>query len=90
MMPCGQACHSSWKGNQSLSLELLWMSATPAAFHANQRDDTDTDNQCIFEEVGAWRESIAPARRLKLAPVKGNHLITPLETPGGTGKTTAN
>lgn len=32
-----------------------------------------TDHQCIFEEVGVWRESIAPARRLKLAAVKGNH-----------------
>ena len=42
MMPWGQACHSSWKGNQSLSLELLWMSATPTVFHANQRDETIT------------------------------------------------
>lgn len=41
-----------------------------------QREDNNTDNQCIFEEVGVWRESIAPARRLKLAAVKGNHLIT--------------
>ena len=63
MMVCGQACHSGWKGNQSLALELLWMSATPTVFHANQRDDTD--NQCIFEEVGVWRESITLARRLK-------------------------
>lgn len=30
------------------------------------------------EEVGVWRESIAPARRLELAAVKGNHLITQL------------
>ena len=38
MTVCGQACHSGWKGNQSLSLELLWMSATPTVFHANQRE----------------------------------------------------
>ena len=81
-----QACHSGWKGNQSLALELLWMSATPTVFHVNQRDGTG--NQ--LEEVGVWRESIAPARRLKLAPVKGNHLITPLETQGSAGKSIAN
>lgn len=38
-----------------------------------KRDDNNTGNQCIFEEGGVWRESIAPARRLKLAAVKGNH-----------------
>lgn len=53
----------------SLALELLWIA---------NRADNDTDNQCIFEEVGVWRGSITPARRLKLAPVKGNHLITQL------------
>lgn len=42
------------------------MSATPTVFHANSKgDDNNTDNQCIFEEVGVWRESITPARRLK-------------------------
>lgn len=42
------------------------------------RDDNDIGNHCIFEEVGVWRGSITPARRLNLAAVKGNHLITQL------------
>ena len=77
MMLCGQACHSGWKGNQFSFSGTPWDdTATPTVFHANSKgDDNNTDNQCIFEEVGVWRESITPARRLKLAAVKGNHLI---------------
>lgn len=40
------------------------MSATPTVFHVNQLTITLTTN-ASFEEVGVWRESIAPARRLK-------------------------
>ena len=57
-----QAWPPTWKGNQFLSLDVRHTNGFPCQ---SKGDANNTDNQCIFEEVGVWRESIAPARRLK-------------------------